>query len=93
MPAALNYGEPLSVMIVTAAVMFAGLLNAGAGVLACSPTRQNDPVFVVAPQQEAPRPPVSASAAVAPVARNPTRPSGATRATDQGRLVIQAVVR
>jgi RNA polymerase sigma factor (sigma-70 family) len=73
-------------ILVTAAVLFAGLATAGAGVLAYSPPRRNDPPLVIAPENQAPQPPTPAPAAVAPNAQN------AAPAKDQGPLVIQVAV-
>ncbi len=79
-------------MIATAATLFAGLVTAGAGVLAHSPPRQNDPLAGIAGQKTTPQPPAGAPAAAKPIAQDAPRPGGATPVKDRGPVVIQAVV-
>ena len=74
-------------MLMTAAVLIAGLVTAGAGVMGYSATRQENPARAGNPGQEA-RQPVAASQ----VAQDPPRPAAAKPATDQGPLMIQVEV-
>jgi RNA polymerase sigma factor (sigma-70 family) len=78
--------------IMTAAVVLAGLITAGAGVLAYSPPRPNDPLLAIAPEDHVRQSPAAAPAAVPPIAQNPPRPDRATPPKDRGPLVIQAEV-
>ena len=74
-------------ILVTAAVLFAGLVTARAGVMGYSAIRAENPALAGAPQQEARQP-----AAAAQVAQEAPRPAATKPATDQGPLVIQAEV-
>jgi hypothetical protein len=74
-------------IVVTAAVLFAGLIIARAGVKGYSTIHAANPALAGAPQQEA-RPP----AAAAPVAQEPPRPAATKPAMDHGPLLIQAEV-
>ncbi len=82
----------VKLMIMTAAVVLAGLITAGAGVLAYSPPRPNDARLAIAPPNHIPQPPAAAPAAVPPIAQNPPPPDRATPPKDRGPLVIQAEV-
>ncbi len=74
-------------MLMATAVLIAGLVTAGAGVMGYSAIRQENPPRVSNPGQEA-RQPVAA----AQVTQDPPRPAATKPATDQGPLMIQVEV-
>jgi hypothetical protein len=86
--AALPAGHGPMVLLVTAAVLMAGLVTTGAGVMGYSATRQENPPRAGDPGQEARQPATSASQ----VLPGAPRPAVAKPATDQGPLVIRAEV-
>ena len=71
----------------TAAVLIAGLVTAGAGVLGYSATRAENPAAAVTPEQAA-----SPPATAAPVAQDPPRPAATKPAANPGPLVVQVEV-
>jgi hypothetical protein len=74
-------------MLMMAAVLIAGLVTAGAGVMGYSATRPENPALALAPPSQARQP-----AATARVAQDPPRPAGMKPATNQGPVVIRAAV-
>ena len=74
-------------VLMMAAVLIAGLLTAGAGVMGHSAIRQENPPRAGNPGQE-PRQEVAPSQ----VGQDPPRPAGTKPATDQGPVMIQAEV-
>jgi len=74
-------------MLVATAVLIAGLVTAGAGVMAYSAVRQKTPRRASNPGQEVRQP-----SAAAPVAQDQSRPPAMKPATDQGPLMIQVEV-
>ncbi len=71
-------------MLTATAVMIAGLLSAGPGVMGYSATRRNDLVLAIAQQKQALQPPAAAQ----PV----PHADGAAPAKNRGPMIIQAVV-
>jgi len=74
-------------MLMATAVLIAGLVTAGAGVMGYSAIRQENPPRAGTPGQEA-RQPVAASQ----ITQGPPRPAATKPATDQGPLTIQVEV-
>jgi hypothetical protein len=82
----------IKLLFTMAAVVFAGLVTASAGVLAYYPPGPTHSDPAITPQKDVPRPPAAAPAAVSATAPTPPRPGGSTSAPDQGPLFIQAEV-
>ncbi len=75
------------VIFVTAAILIAGLVTAGAGVLGYSATHAENPAPAVTPEQAA-----SPPATAAPVAQDPPRTTATKPAANPGPLVVQIEV-